>query len=234
MRSGFLFHDLVMARVFLVKFKPERRVNPRKKQELKKMNLKEILPRASLEDRESLKELHRALEREGYADKEREWIHHPDNVKLVIESEGKSCLRHALTLAMGTHGVKATAECRAVWAPILEHRTCLLSPDNPAAHPRQILKTLVFFWYDPGEFKYGEVKPIQDTRDPETVTDIVMEWLDSVFDSQEGLPPKMLEFRNYDGTVAKGWKVFTEQWGHVGECFYAPFAVQPSWAYYGK
>lgn len=39
---------------------------------------------------------------------------------------------------------------------------------------------------------------------------------------------------DHDGDNGKGWRVFTEQWGHVANHSYAIVGIQPKWAYYGK
>jgi hypothetical protein len=37
-----------------------------------------------------------------------------------------------------------------------------------------------------------------------------------------------------DGDCDGGWRVFTEQWGHVAGHSYSIVAIQPAWAMYGK
>lgn len=39
---------------------------------------------------------------------------------------------------------------------------------------------------------------------------------------------------DHDGSNGKGWRVFTEDWGHVAGHHCAILAVQPAWAMYGK
>lgn len=39
---------------------------------------------------------------------------------------------------------------------------------------------------------------------------------------------------DHDGSNGKGWRIFTEQWGHVAGHSYAIVGVQPRWAMYGK
>ncbi len=37
-----------------------------------------------------------------------------------------------------------------------------------------------------------------------------------------------------DGSLGRGWRVFTEEWGHVAGCSYAVVGVQAHYAMYGK
>ena len=37
-----------------------------------------------------------------------------------------------------------------------------------------------------------------------------------------------------DVSYGKGWRVYNEDWGHVGERWQAILAIQPVWAMYGK
>lgn len=37
-----------------------------------------------------------------------------------------------------------------------------------------------------------------------------------------------------DGSLGKGWRVFTEDWGHVAGCSCAVVGVQSQWTMYGK
>lgn len=39
---------------------------------------------------------------------------------------------------------------------------------------------------------------------------------------------------DHDGDNGKGWRLYTEDWGHVGGEWQAFAAVQPAWAMYGK
>jgi hypothetical protein len=39
---------------------------------------------------------------------------------------------------------------------------------------------------------------------------------------------------DHDGDNDKGWRVFTDHWGHVAGCHYAIAGIQAQWAMYGK
>jgi len=37
-----------------------------------------------------------------------------------------------------------------------------------------------------------------------------------------------------DGSVSKGWRVYNESWGHIGDNWRAFVAIEPAWLEYGK
>jgi hypothetical protein len=39
---------------------------------------------------------------------------------------------------------------------------------------------------------------------------------------------------DHDGSNSLGWRVYCEDWGHVGDDHYAIVAVKPAWMWYGK
>jgi hypothetical protein len=39
---------------------------------------------------------------------------------------------------------------------------------------------------------------------------------------------------DHDGSNGKGWRVYTEHWGRIGDWWGSLCAVQPAWAEYGK
>lgn len=41
-------------------------------------------------------------------------------------------------------------------------------------------------------------------------------------------------YGKFDGDYECGWRMFTEDWGHVASFHYSIVAVQPAWAMYGK
>jgi hypothetical protein len=57
---------------------------------------------------------------------------------------------------------------------------------------------------------------------------VVREWLSA----QPG--ERYIDRLDHDGDNGEGWRVYNEEWGHVGPYRYAVFAVQPCWAWYGK
>lgn len=67
----------------------------------------------------------------------------------------------------------------------------------------------------------------------ERTTDLVWEWLQSEeaatvdFDGWD-------EDTDHDGHNTMGWRVYCEDWGHVGECRYAICAIRPVYVWHGK
>ena len=55
--------------------------------------------------------------------------------------------------------------------------------------------------------------------------DFIVGWLDNL--NYGGQP-------DHDGDNGKGWRIFTESWGHVAGYSYTVVGVQPAWAMYGK
>lgn len=55
--------------------------------------------------------------------------------------------------------------------------------------------------------------------------DFVSRWL-----SEQSYGPEP----DHDGDNGKGWRLYCEGWGHVGNLHYAICAVKPAWAMYGK
>jgi len=81
-------------------------------------------------------------------------------------------------------------------------------------------KGLVFYWTEaPG------ITKLLVPTDANRTADLILDWLSSV--------PYPLE-PEHDGDNGKGWRLYNEEWGHVGGEWQAAFAVQPVWAMYGK
>lgn len=59
----------------------------------------------------------------------------------------------------------------------------------------------------------------------EQAADFIRNWLGTL---DYGTQP------DHDGSNGKGWRLFTEAWGHVAGHHYAIVGVQPAWAMYGK
>lgn len=71
-------------------------------------------------------------------------------------------------------------------------------------------------------------------HDPETAAAVVWQWLgnDKVWDKikLEGWDV----YYDGDGSSSKGWRVYCEEWGHVGDYFAAICAIKPAWMWHGK
>jgi hypothetical protein len=63
-------------------------------------------------------------------------------------------------------------------------------------------------------------------QDAEHAVGVVTAWLEEVDYGEEP---------DHDGSNGKGWRVYCDQWGHVGEYRDRAFvAIEPRWAMYGK
>jgi hypothetical protein len=82
-------------------------------------------------------------------------------------------------------------------------------------------KGLIFYWADSSP--HMTKLPFPMTL--EQAADFAVGWLDH---ADYGNRP------SFDGDSAKGWRLYTESWGHIGGDHYAFAAVQPVWAMYGK
>lgn len=87
-------------------------------------------------------------------------------------------------------------------------------------------KGLILLWSDEGT-KF----PVP--LDAHAVLPIVTAWL-------EGDEAKTIECEgwdadaDHDGNNERGWRVYVEDWGHVGDCSYAICAVKPAYMWFGK
>ena len=66
------------------------------------------------------------------------------------------------------------------------------------------------------------------------ITDIIWGWLNS----EEGRKFKTISSwdhdADHDGHNERGWRVYCEDWGHIGDDHYAICAIVPAYIWYGK
>jgi len=80
---------------------------------------------------------------------------------------------------------------------------------------------IVFFWCD-----HKEMIPFPAETPTEDCARIAINWLDGV---------KYHNEPDIDGDCERGWRCFTEGWGHIKPYGYPAFiAVEPYWLMYGK
>jgi hypothetical protein len=130
-----------------------------------------------------------------------------DNFHIDITSEGRDEFNMAVGLAMAhVPGGKVVAYC--------------MHPD----------RGMVLFWdWDPKENGSFEGHPVQKLlyqMNAKALSDFAWGWL--LGGSDYGEEP------DHDGDNHKGWRVYNESWGHVGDCWRARLAIHPEWALYGK
>lgn len=85
--------------------------------------------------------------------------------------------------------------------------------------PKGVL-TLIFLWS-----AEGDSTPLPFPLDLEGATQFAKHWLEV---ADYGPQP------DHDGDNRKGWRIFTEEWGHVAYYHFAIVGIQPAWAMYGK
>jgi hypothetical protein len=81
-------------------------------------------------------------------------------------------------------------------------------------------KRFVLYWADS-----PKMSKLPYPMSPEPAVELLVGWLAQV---DYGRQP------DHDGDNGKGWRLFTEKWGHVDGEWQAYAAVEPVWAMYGK
>ncbi|MBD8088996.1 hypothetical protein IFT48_03305 [Pseudomonas fluorescens] len=143
-----------------------------------------------------------------------------DNRTINIVSEGRDDLRAALSILFKTN-IKATHYCefRLVGAKPGETgygiESSIFKEDSQGI-PTLILSTAPI---------KGQGQKTMFPMDLDNSVDNAMGWLQNVdYPDEPGI----------DGGCKKGWRAFTESWGHVLGSHHAIVAIQPEWALYGK
>jgi len=148
-----------------------------------------------------------------------------DNRTIDIISEGDDGLALALQLIWpNAPGGKAThykmvnliekTEYYAREGKVVYHSTS--TTEDPKGTP-----TLILLWYDE-----HDARELPYALDLAGGVAFVRGWL--AHKADYGPEP------DHDGHNKRGWRIFTENWGHVAGHVYAIVGVQPAWAMYGK
>jgi len=147
-----------------------------------------------------------------------------DNRTIDVVSEGNEDLALALRLIWSNAPSREATHYKVVRFAIkteyfnrngivTHHFTRLV--EDPKGVP-----TLILFWSEE-----GSVTQLPFPHNLKRSTEFVEGWLEKVpFGSEP----------DHDGDNEKGWRVFTEDWGHVAGHNYAIAGIQPAWAMYGK
>lgn len=83
-------------------------------------------------------------------------------------------------------------------------------------------KGLIFTWIPRAE---DGVVLFPFKMDGAGAADFALRWLNEVDYGKEPY---------HDGDNSRGWRLYNEAWGHVGDHHYAIIAVKPAWAMHGK
>ena len=132
-----------------------------------------------------------------------------DNRVLNVNGETKEELLLAITLAFTQDGRK-TAKA---WK---------VEPDHG----------LVFYWWE-----NKDAHPFPVPLDANGICEIAWQWLQS--DEGKSVPSEnkldhWFKDLNHDGSNIKGWRAYTEDWGHVNRNTYAIVAIHRSYLWLGK
>lgn len=147
-----------------------------------------------------------------------------DNRVLDITSEGDKALDMALQLVWpNAPGGKAShykivdvQESTSYYGtpPDRHYSETKIVPDGEGT------QTMILFWHD----DKGSI-PLPYPMDQQESLHFVKGWLKQ---TKHGSQP------DHDGSNGKGWRVFTNSWGHVAGHHYAFAGIQFAWAMYGK
>lgn len=164
-----------------------------------------------------------------------------DNLSIDITSEGRESLAHALTVVWpNAAGGKAThyrvvnvsRNCKyytheirkGMKANVDLHQEC---PEQIyVSHHEEELpaddgsQTLILLWHEE-----QNATPLPYPLTLDKAISFVADWLSQ---ADYGSQP------DHDGSNGKGWRLFTNDWGHVAGHHYGIVGVQPAWAMYGK
>lgn len=162
-----------------------------------------------------------------------------DNFTIDIVGEGDTSLAKALEIAFAHNapGDKAThysvvrlkPQTRYFANKVTGHLAANLkeAPDYHVHHFSDMVTapdgtpTLMLLWTE----SKGAV-PLAFPMKIEDAIPFVKGWLSNAGDPGQA--------HDIDGDLDRGWRVFTESWGHVAGCSYAIVGVQACWAMYGK
>lgn len=145
-----------------------------------------------------------------------------DNRSVNVVSEGDESLRLALTLiwpnAAGGKAshyklVKLQESTKYYGTPTTSHSTEMANNDNGK-------ETLILLWHE----ERGSL-PLPYPLNLDEAVNFVAGWLKR---ADYGRQP------DHDGDNGRGFRVFSDFWGHVAGHHYGIAGVQPEWAMYGK
>lgn len=146
-----------------------------------------------------------------------------DNRTIDVTSESKEDLAAAIGIAWNnaaggkaTHYVikKLSKKVMYYGEPTTHHHSVLLNDKENGVN------TMILLWYE-----HPDATPLPFPLDLDGTINFVRGWLSITPHSTNP---------DIDGSLKDGWRIFTEEWGHV--CGYSStiFAVQKQWAMYGK
>jgi len=146
-----------------------------------------------------------------------------DNLQIDITCEGDAGILKALEIIWPA----ACPGGKAIQFIVDKFSTEVTYNGQPTSrHSSQLVRdkdgvpTLILLWN-----KERDSQPLPYPLDLKQSAEFIRGWLLS---TDYGREP------DHDGDNGKGWRIFTEGWGHVNGCVYAIVGVQPVWAMYCK
>lgn len=135
-----------------------------------------------------------------------------DNFAMNIRARTKQSFEHAMAIAFATTAYGASHWCE---------------------HPEFGL--ILFYYYKDEEknFNGKPIFPFTHTLDALTATAFVWDWLIKADRTKFKLKEMDVHYSG-DGNCEKAWRVYVENWGHIGGCSSAIVAILPTWAWIGK
>ncbi|KKM73518.1 hypothetical protein LCGC14_1409660 [marine sediment metagenome] len=130
-----------------------------------------------------------------------------DNRQFNVVGQGLEMLERTLVLAFEQHG----------------------SYSNPAAAYRMTPQGMVIDWT-----MHGDAIPFPCGLSAADAARLVWSWLELQPTWKEFSFPGWTEDNHHDGHNSKGWRVFCEDWGHVGGNHYSIVAIAPAYLWHGK
>lgn len=140
-----------------------------------------------------------------------------NNSQVVVVMEGREAFEMAMRLAFHPHKNCKDGAASHYLVQTKYELDPLPTPLFETQHPR-----LIFFWHDPQ--KEGAQK-LPFKMSVEDAIPFAWSWLQKQDYQREP---------DHDGDNGKGFAVYNEAWGHVGNSYYGICAISPQWAWYGK
>lgn len=141
-----------------------------------------------------------------------------DNFRIDVTAEGRQTLIVAMQIAFRHNSAGGKTKA---WASV-----GIPDPSERTATDPPKIETLVFFWHDqPDDCSGGQTAMLPAALDHEGAGDLAWRWLEEI---DRGERPDL------DGDAVRGFRVFTDAWGHVAGSHYAICGIQATWSLHGK
>lgn len=148
-----------------------------------------------------------------------------DNQSIDIISESLEKLLLAMRLVWPTKGHAEAFRVQQFTKKVTYHHFKTIQTHHTELVPDPNgIHTLILLWHYKSETDLRLLYPM----DVEQAHHLVTGWLKNVEYPDKG------PYANGEVLFKKGWRAFTDEWGHVVGYHYAIIGIQPAWAMYGK